>query len=54
MIISKVFEEFCSRLGHSGCETAVAEAVTVLKNYEEFGSFELLDSRRERERGYRY
>ena len=27
MIISKVFEEFCSRLGHSGCETAVAEAV---------------------------
>ena len=31
MIISKVFEEFCSRLGHSGCETAVAEAVTVLK-----------------------
>ena len=31
MIISKVFEEFCSRLGHSGCETAVAEAVMVLK-----------------------
>ena len=31
MIISKVFEEFCSRLGHSGCETAVGRGSNGLK-----------------------